>query len=107
MLAADNPIETARQEASARTLQPKFAVDGKGTTRLMYRNGDLIDYSRSEDRGATFSKPQPLPAAHATSLGMRRGPRVAVSDSGMCITVVVGKHGSIPAAFCAQLRSSR
>lgn len=42
-------------------IQPQVAVDGKGVVHLVYfhgeaRNGDLF-YVRSQDRGATFSRP--------------------------------------------------
>lgn len=92
-LSAGEPVEIARGAAPAHPQQPQVAVDAKGTIHLVYGSGDVIHYARSEDRGVTYSKPVALPPLHAMSLGMRRGPRIAVSDSAICITAIGGKQG--------------
>ena len=90
---AAEPFELDRGTASHHPQQPQVAVDAHGSIHIVYGVGDLARYCRSNDGGKTFSKPIDLPSAHHMSLGMRRGPRIAVSDMSICVTTIGGKQG--------------
>lgn len=90
---AGEPVELDRGVAPNNPQQPQVAVDAQGSIHVVYGIGDLARYRRSDDGGKSFTKPVDLSAAHEMSLGMRRGPRISVSDKSICITVVSGKQG--------------
>src|SRR5687768_1670115 len=90
---ASEPIELARGIAPEHPQQPQLAVDAKGSIHAVFGVGDIIRYCRSEDGGRSFSPPANLPSVHDMSLGMRRGPRLAVTATGVCVTAVGGKQG--------------
>jgi hypothetical protein len=90
---AAEPKEIARGVAPMHPQEPQVAVDAKGTIHVVFGIGDTVRYVRSDDGGRTFAKAVELPAVHAMSLGMRRGPRIAVTDSAICVTAIGGKQG--------------
>ena len=90
---AGEPVELDRGIAPHNPQQPQVAVDAQGSIHVVYGIGDLARYRRSDDGGKSFTKPFDLPAAHNMSLGMRRGPRIAVSDKSICVSVIGGKQG--------------
>jgi BNR repeat-like domain len=87
------PLELARGEAPRHPQQPQLAVDATGAIHVVYGVNDVVCYRTSANGGQTFSKPAELTFAHAMSLGMRRGPRIAASEKGICITAIGGKQG--------------
>lgn len=87
------PIELARGEAPRHPQQPQLAVDQQGVIHVVYGVNDTVCYQASMDGGKSFSQPAELSFAHAMSLGMRRGPRIAVGEKGICITAIGGKQG--------------
>lgn len=90
---AGDAVELAQSIAPQQLQQPQVAVDGKGAIHVVFGVGDEIRYCRSDDGGKSFAKPIALPTVHAMSLGMRRGPRVAITDSAICVTAIGGKQG--------------
>ena len=90
---AGEPVELARGTAPQHPQQPQLAVDAGGSIHVVYGVGNLIRYRRSDDGGKSFSEPGELPAVHAMSLGMRRGPRIAATESTLCVTAIGGKQG--------------
>src|SRR5581483_5956007 len=90
---ASEPVELARGEAPRHPQQPQVAVDTSGSIHVVYGTGDLVRYHRSNDGGRSFSEAIDLPAVHAMSLGMRRGPRIAATESALCVTAIGGKQG--------------
>src|SRR5687767_4575372 len=84
LAAAGEAVELASGPAPHHPQRPQVAVDHAGLIHVVYGVGDTIFYRRSEDRGATFSKAVALPRVNAMSLGMRRGPRIAATASGVC-----------------------
>ena len=90
---ASEPVELDRGTAPHHPQQPQVAVDARGSIHVVYGIGDLARYRRSDDGGKSFTKPVDLPTAHDMSLGMRRGPRIAVSDKSICVSVIGGKQG--------------
>lgn len=87
------PVELARGTAPKHPQQPQLAIDGKGAIHVVFGVEDEIRYCRSEDGGRTFTAPTALPSVYEMSLGMRRGPRIAVVDSALCVTAIGGKQG--------------
>ena len=90
---AGDPLELARGVAPEHPQQPQLAVDAKGSIHAVFGVGDVIRYCRSDDAGGSFSSPVSLPLVHDMSLGMRRGPRLAVTEVAVCVTAVGGKLG--------------
>lgn len=90
---AGEAIELARGEASRHPQQPQLAVDGSGGIHIVYGIHDVVCYQSSTDGGKTFGKATELTFAHAMSLGMRRGPRIAATNKAICITAIGGKQG--------------
>lgn len=93
MVWAGEPVELDRGAAPHNPQQPQIAVDAQGAIQVVYGVGDLTRYCRSDDGGKSFTKPVDLPSANDMSLGMRRGPRIAVSDKSICVSVIGGKQG--------------
>jgi len=73
--------------------QPQLMVDESGVVHVAFGVNNNVKYSRSEDGGKKFTAPVTLPTVDVMSLGMRRGPRVAVSGRTVCISVIGGKQG--------------
>jgi hypothetical protein len=86
-------IELARGEAPRHPQQPQLAVDTAGGIHVVYGIQDIVCYQSSHDGGKTYSKPAEITFAHAMSLGMRRGPRIAATNKAVCITAIGGKQG--------------
>lgn len=90
---AGDALEIARGGAPQQPKQPQVTVDSKGAIHVVFGIGDTVKYRRSDDAGKTFSESISLPMVNALSLGMRRGPRIAVTDSTICVTAIGGKQG--------------
>jgi hypothetical protein len=72
--------------------QPQLATDGR-TVALAFGAGDAVYFARSSDRGQTFSKPVLVANAGKLSLGMHRGPRLAMTPLAIVISAIVGEKG--------------
>lgn len=90
---ANEAVDVARGDVSRPPKQPQLAIDGKGAIHLVFGVGDSIRYAVSSDEGATFSSPVELPSGGVMALGMRRGPRIAATDSAICVTAIGGEQG--------------
>ena len=90
---ANEPIVIAQGVGPTRPQQPQLAVDAKGVIHAVFGVGDAILYRRSTDSGRSFSEPVTLPSVLEMSLGIRRGPRIAVGESAVCVTAIGGKQG--------------
>ena len=73
--------------------QPQAAVATDGKVHLIYGSGESVFYCQSTDEGATFAKPQEAFRAANMSLGMRRGPRIAVTGDTVVVTAIGGRQG--------------
>lgn len=81
---------TAQEEAR----QPQVAVDEDGTIHVVYGVGNSIRVVKSSDGGRSFSAPEVVGEVPALALGMRRGPRIAVTGKSMVATAVGGTLGN-------------
>ncbi len=91
--AAGEPVVVADPSPPKHPQQPQIAIDTAGTIHIAYGANDDVRYARSADGGKSFSKPVSLGSGHVLSLGMRRGPRIAISGNAVCISVIGGKQG--------------
>lgn len=73
--------------------QPQLAVDERGMIHVTFGINNSVFYCQSNDGGRSFGKATELPGGYVMSLGMRRGPRIAVSGDGICLSAIGGKQG--------------
>jgi len=90
---AGNIVEIARGSSTNKPQQPQVSVDSHGKIHLIYGEGDTPVYRRSDDEGKTFTTAIKLTGNYKLALGMRRGPRIAVTDSAICVTAIGGQQG--------------
>ncbi len=82
------PLEGPDREAR----QPQVAVDSKGRIYVAFGVGNTVRCARSEDEGRTFAA-STVGAVGALSLGMRRGPRIAVAGDSVVVSAIGGREG--------------
>jgi hypothetical protein len=72
--------------------QPQIAaLDGR--VALTFGRDDRVYVATSSDQGTTFGTPLALPGNGRLSLGMRRGPRIAMTSRALIVAAVVGQKG--------------
>jgi len=91
--AAEVTIAEGRGGAANIPRQPQLAIDGDGTVHVAYGAGDAVYHSLSTDGAQTFSPPVRAFTCPNMSLGMRRGPRVALSGAAAVVTAIGGPQG--------------
>ena len=84
--------EFAPQVDSVPNRQPQLAIQGRQVA-LTFGAGNAIYFASSRDSGATWTKPIPVFSGGQLALGMRRGPRIAISGDAIVISAVVGVKG--------------
>lgn len=92
-VSAVQPVRIAEGKGPLAPKQPQACVSLDGTVNLVYGVADKVHFSFSKDGGHTF---EPSTAAFQVpnmSLGMRRGPRIAVSEKSIVVTAVGGEKG--------------
>lgn len=89
----DRPIRVVSAEGPDREArQPQVAVDRGGRIYVAFGVGNAIRCARSDDGGRTFDA-STVGAVDALSLGMRRGPRVAVAGDAVVVSAIGGREG--------------
>jgi hypothetical protein len=73
--------------------QPQVAVDPSGRIYLVFGSRNSVFCTTSIDGGATFTEPSIVGDVGVLALGMRRGPRIAISDKAIVVTAIGGKEG--------------
>lgn len=78
--------------------QPQAVVDEAGTVHLVYGAGDTVFYCQSREAGTSeagtvWSKPVQAFQVPNQALGMRRGPRIAISGKSIVVTAIGGLKG--------------
>jgi hypothetical protein len=74
--------------------QPRAAVGGR-LVAVAYGQGEEIFCRVSRDQGASYSEPTRVGRVDKLMLGMRRGPQVAVSRTGIVVTAVGREEGDV------------
>ena len=72
--------------------QPHLSARGK-EIGLTYGAGDAIYFTGSRDAGNTWRNPVKVAEQGKLSLGMRRGPRIALTKDAIVITAITGEKG--------------
>lgn len=90
---AAETVIIARDDGKQAFKQPQVACATDGSIHVAYGAGDTVFYGHSRDGGQSF-----VPATEAfrcpnLSLGMRRGPRIALAGSVPVITAIGGPQG--------------
>jgi hypothetical protein len=70
-----------------------LATDGK-VVGLAVGRDDGVYFARSLDGGRTFAEPVRVSQSGHLALGLRRGPRIAMTGSAIVITGIVGERGN-------------
>jgi hypothetical protein len=92
LLLAVSPSLSASSTATFDGRQPQIAaLDNR--VALTFGRDDRVYVAMSSDRGSTFGTPVALPSTGRLSLGMRRGPRVAMTSRALVVAAVVGQKG--------------
>src|SRR5687767_2274105 len=73
--------------------EPQVAVASSGKVFVTYGAGNAVYCSTSSDSGRTYGPPIKVAEAGVLSLGMRRGPRIAVAGDSVVITAIYGRQG--------------
>ncbi len=84
--------QIAPQSADLPNRQPHLATNGTHLV-LTYGVGNSVFFAESKDAGESWSKPTVVSSQGKLSLGMRRGPRIALTQSAIVISAVVGEKG--------------
>ena len=84
--------QIAPQSADLPNRQPQLATDGIRLA-LTYGAGDRVFFAESKDAGKSWSKPVVVSSQGKLSLGLKRGPRIAMTPQAIVISAVVGKQG--------------
>ena len=92
-LFAVEPIVIVSDDNAKAPKQPQAAVATDGTVHLVYGSGDAVFHCRSTDGGLSFEKPKEAFRTSNLSLGMRRGPRIAVANKTLVVTAIGGQQG--------------
>lgn len=95
--AADAPTPTPRTLLSGPSenapRQPQIAIGENGRVVLVYGQGTTIHCMVSKDGGAHFDAPTTVAKLPAIALGMRRGPRVAITGRDQIIVSAIDGGG--------------
>lgn len=103
---AGSPVVIASGTSPNHPQQPQLCVDQEGVIHLVFGAHNDVRYCQSKDGGKTFSEPVNLPPYRVMALGMRRGPRVAVSGDSICVSVIGGVQGKGDKGNLLAFRSS-
>ena len=90
---ANDPVVIASGQAEHAPKQPQTAVGTDDSVHIVYGTGEIVQYVRSVDGGATFEKPRQAFQVPNMSLGMRRGPRIVKTESAIVVTAIGGRVG--------------
>ena len=90
------PVEVTSHDLRG-AIQPQVAVSDTGAIHIVFGRKDngAIFHTSSVDRGRTYSKPVQIGTLPKLALGMRRGPRVAVTGQTVVISAISHEDGNI------------
>lgn len=87
------PIVVARGAGKQVPKQPQAVLSADGVVHVAYGVGDQVYYCRSTDAGKSFTAGKAAFSVPNMSLGMRRGPRIAVSKEEIVVSAIGGEQG--------------
>jgi hypothetical protein len=90
------PVEVIPPSMRGAAAQPQVAVSADGRVHVVFGNGPAIFHVASAD-GKSFSAPVKIGELEKLALGMRRGPRIAVTGEKVVVTAISHKDGDLHA----------
>lgn len=84
--------EWTQQTGGQPNRQPQLAVAGNQIA-MTFGSGNAIYFTGSKDAGKSWGTPILVSEQGKVSLGMRRGPRIAITKEAIVITAVAGEKG--------------
>lgn len=90
---ADGPVLVVPANRLPDVRQPQAAIDEQGQVYIAYGSKNEIYCSISADGGNSYSDPVLVGQVKNLSLGMRRGPRIAVADGTVVVSAIGGDLG--------------
>ena len=95
---AGDPVEIVPPELRG-AVQPQVAVSGKGEVYVAFGRSGSFYCAASPDGGSTFQAPVLVGNLPKAALGMRRGPRIAVTERGVAVSAISHADGNLVAWF--------
>ena len=91
-LVADEAIVISSSNVAA-PKQPQAAISADGIVHVVFGVGEDVVHCRSMNEGKSFSEPKVAFRVPNLSLGMRRGPRIAIAGETLIVSAIGGKLG--------------
>lgn len=95
---AGEPVEIVPPELRG-AAQPQVAVSAKGDVYVAFGRSGSFYCAASPDGGRTFQPPVRVGSLQKAALGMRRGPRIAVTERGVVVSAISHADGNLVAWF--------
>jgi hypothetical protein len=92
-LPAAESVPLVPEHAFPHARQPQAAVAPDGTVAVVFGSGNTVYVATSRTGGRSFDAPVKVGDAGVLALGMRRGPRVAVTATAVVVTAIGGVIG--------------
>ena len=81
-----NPVKIAGPAEVENAQEPQVAVGEKGNVYVVFGSKDALYLSKSWDRGKTFDKPTKIASPESLKIGLRRGPRIGLTNGFIVVT---------------------
>jgi len=93
---AGSPVEVIPESLHG-GIQPQAAVSADGAVHVAFGKSGTIYCATSLDGGKNFNPPAMVSSVPKLALGMRRGPRIAVSDKAITVSAISHADGNLTA----------
>ncbi len=90
---AAEPVRLLPEGTLKESRQPQAAIDAAGNIHVAFGCGNDLYVATSSDAGKTFASPVKVGTPGVLSLGMRRGPRITVTEKMLVVTAIGGPLG--------------
>ncbi len=80
------PIKVVGPDLVENAQEPQAVVGAQGTVYVVFGSKESLYLSKSLDRGRTFEKPAKIATPANLKIGMRRGPRIELTDGFVVVT---------------------
>src|SRR5262245_57523788 len=92
---AAEPVVITRGTTPNHPRQPQLAIDDQGNIHVAFGAAGAVYYTSSRDGGKSFGDRIEVGQAARLALGMRRGPRIAVSKGAVVMTAIGHEAGNV------------
>lgn len=90
---SNDSFRIAAGEGSEMPRQPQCAITSSGIGLVVFGIDNDLMLSRSTSEQGEFSTPVRIASVSNLALGMRRGPRIEVTNDSVVVTAIVGEKG--------------